>query len=93
MAEHKENLINCNRCFFKAPSNVWELKLLGDRFLLCLKCRENRRERYNNQTEEARDFLLAKAAKRYATDDDWRRQRIAEVVALRKSKNQMFWMR
>ncbi len=86
MVENKENLIKCHRCSFKAPANVWESNVLGDRFLTCLKCRDYRRERYNNQTEEARGFLLAKAAKRYDTDDDWRRQRIAEVVALRKSK-------
>ena len=86
MVEENENLIKCHRCPFKAPSNVWELKLLDDRFLLCLKCRENRRAHYYNQSEEVRELIFAKAAKRYATDEDWRRQRIAEVVALRTSK-------
>mgnify|MGYP000432501247 CR=1 FL=1 len=86
MVEENENLIKCHRCPFKAPSNDWELKLLGERFVMCLKCRENRREYYYNQTEEAREILLAKAAKKYATDDNWRRKRISDVVALRTSK-------
>ncbi len=86
MVENKENLIKCAKCSFKAPSNVWEMKLLGDRFLLCQRCRDYSRGYYNNQSEETREILLAKASNRYATDENWRNHKIVEITALRKSK-------